>query len=137
MASPVKPSAVAGIAVVLATLVAGLVLGLHRPELTASQAQAKAMAQAAIYLEPAQVRNLTITSIKREPLDAVLDSHGRLIYSETNPFPASLLIGNNVWYVEYRTSPPGDVPPDRCHQYTGYVLVYATSGLAKFSGACA
>jgi len=65
------------------------------------------------------VKELIVSHVIHErSLADVRDSQGRLVYSQTDPFPFSLLVGNSAWLVEVRSAPPAG-----CSIYGGFVLV--------------
>jgi hypothetical protein len=110
---------------VVAVLVMAL-LGFLRPrELSAEQAVAIARSRAAVDLATGAPKDLVVTHVIYESsLANVRDSQGRLVYSQTDPFPFSLLVGNSAWLVEVSSAPPSG-----CTMYGGFLLVNARSGL--------
>ena len=112
--------------VVVAALGIALVGFLNPHELSPDQAVAIARSHAAV--DPgtgAPVKDLVVTHVIHESsLANVRDSRGHLVYSQTDPFPFSLLVGNSAWLVEVSSAPPSG-----CTLYGGFLLVSSRTGL--------
>lgn len=112
--------------VVVAVLVIALLGFLNPHELSADQAVAIARSRASVDLATgAPVNELVVTHVIHESsLANVRDSRGRLVYSQTDPFPFSLLVGNSAWLVEVSSAPPSG-----CTMYGGFLLVSGRTGM--------